>query len=198
MEFAFAKSANMLEENDTTFESWFLNAFDAVASSLWKMQELPMLRKISGSLPDDLVTLIDPKIANIFKMLKVSLTCLLEMSFLANCVIAQFAESCLQHYERNGNTTSHPVVFDNLSTLPYQQKVTEALDILIAGADTTAATLTAGLIHTLSNPNIHGKLVQALSEANPGCDGVPSFRLLELEKIPYLVCAYAALLNSQG
>ena len=105
--------------------------------------------------------------------------------------MTQFAESCLQHYERNGNTTSHPVVFDNLSTLPYQQKVTEALDILIAGADTTAAALTAGLINIISNPDIHDKLVRALSEANLGCDGAPSFRLLELEKIHYLVCAYA-------
>lgn len=88
MEFAFAKSANMLEENDTTFESWFLTAFDAVASSLWKMQELPMLRKISGSFPDSLVTLIDPKIVNIFKMLKVllhTLTCL-GKDFIANCI----------------------------------------------------------------------------------------------------------------
>lgn len=102
--------------------------------------------------------------------------------------MTQFAESCLQHYEKKGNITSHPVVFDNLSTLPYQQKVTEAMDILIAGADTTAATLTAGLIHILSNPDIYDKLVWALSEAGLGCDGTPSFRLLELEKIPYLVC----------
>ena len=111
--------------------------------------------------------------------------------------MTQFAESCLQHYERNGNTTSHPVVFDNLSTLPYQQKVTEAMDILIAGADTTAATLTAGLIHILSNSNVHGKLVQALRETNLGCDAESSFRLLELEKVPYLVCDHATLLDSQ-
>lgn len=107
--------------------------------------------------------------------------------------MTQFAESCLQHYEGNGNTTSHPVVFDNLSTLPYQQKVTEAMDILIAGADTTAATLTAGLIHILSNPDVHDKLVQALSEANLDCDGAPSFRLLELEKIPFLACDHTAM-----
>lgn len=65
------------------------------------------------------------------------------------------------------------------------------MDILIAGADTTAATLTAGLIHILSSPDIHGKLAQALSEANLNCDLESSFRLLELEKIPYLVCHYA-------
>lgn len=91
------------------------------------------------------------------------------------------------------------MVFDNLSTLPYQQKITEAMDILIAGADTTAATLTAGLIHILSNPEIHGKLVQELGEANLDCDGAPSYRLLELEKIPYLVCDYTtAFLTCSG
>jgi hypothetical protein len=73
MEFEFAKSANMLEEEDSTFESWFLTAFDAITKSVWKMQEFPLLRKTSALLPDSLVTLIDPQIAIVFRMLKVLL-----------------------------------------------------------------------------------------------------------------------------
>ncbi|KAL3480492.1 cytochrome P450 [Aspergillus californicus] len=166
MEFAFAKSANMLEEHDTDFQSWFLTAFDAVAGSFWKMQEFPLLRKIAGRLPDTLVGMIDPQVVNVFRMLK-------------------YAESCLQHFEIHGNTTSHPVVFDNLSSVPYEHKATEALDILIAGADTTASTLTAGMIHILSNPGIHAKLLDALGGAGAGRDP-QAFQLLELEKIDYL------------
>jgi hypothetical protein len=75
MEFAFAKSANMLEEHETTFESWFLVAFDAVAGSLWKMQEFPLLRKVAGHLPDKLVASLDPQLVNVFRMLKVPFLC---------------------------------------------------------------------------------------------------------------------------
>jgi cytochrome P450 len=78
-------------------------------------------------------------------------------------------------------------VFDNLSSLPYQHKVTEALDILIAGADTTASTLTAGLMHILSNPEIHAKLVDALGGVKADYSNFRTFQLIELEKVDYLV-----------
>ncbi|GAQ42217.1 cytochrome P450 [Aspergillus tubingensis] len=167
MEFAFAKSANMLEESETTFQSWFLVAFDAVARSIWKMQEWPIARKALGVVPMNVIGLVDPNIVNVLKMLK-------------------FAESCLEHYEVRGNTTTHPVVFENLSSLPHDYKVTEALDILIAGADTTASTLTAGFMHIISNPTIYSKLADALRAANISVDDPPAAQLQELEKIPYL------------
>jgi cytochrome P450 len=66
--------------------------------------------------------------------------------------------------------------------VPYDLKVTEALDVLIAGADTTASTLMAGILHILSEPDIHAKLRQALNDTDPA-----RVQLLELEKIGYLV-----------
>lgn len=87
----------------------------------------------------------------------------------------------------HGNTTTHPVVFENLSSLPHDYKVTEAVDILIAGADTTASTLTAGFMHILSKPAIHSKLVDALRGVDISVDDPSAARLQELEKIPYLV-----------
>ncbi|KAI3008181.1 hypothetical protein CBS147346_2752 [Aspergillus niger] len=167
MEFAFARSANMLEESETTFESWFLVAFDAVARSLWKMQEWPIARKALGVMPVNVIGLLDSNIVNVLKMLK-------------------FAESCLKHYEEHGNTTSHPVVFENLSSLPHDLKVTEAVDILIAGADTTASTLTAGFMHILSNPAIYAKLADALRGMDITSNDPSAAQLQELEKIPYL------------
>ncbi|KAL4888830.1 cytochrome P450 [Aspergillus ambiguus] len=167
MEFAFAKSADMLEDSQNTFESWFLAAFDAVARSLWKMQEWPIARKALAIVPLHVISLIDPHIVNVVKMLK-------------------FAESCLEHYELHGNTTSHPVVFDNLSSLPHNLKVTEALDILIAGADTTASTLTAGLMNILSNPAIQSKLVNSVRREDISSDDSSLLHLSELEKLTYL------------
>lgn len=87
----------------------------------------------------------------------------------------------------HGNTTSHPVVFENLSSLPHDLKVTEAVDILIAGADTTASTLTAGFMHILSNPSIYAKLVDALRGTDTSLNNPSAAQLQELEKIPYLV-----------
>lgn len=61
----------MLEESETTFESWFLVAFDAVARSLWKMQEWPIARKALGVMPVNVIGLLDSNIVNVLKMLKV-------------------------------------------------------------------------------------------------------------------------------
>lgn len=74
MEFAFAKSANMLEENETTFESWFLTAFDAVSGSLWKLQEWPLVRRALYFVSIDFVSLVDSRIAYVARMLKVRLS----------------------------------------------------------------------------------------------------------------------------
>lgn len=74
MEFAFAKSANMLEENEITFESWFLTAFDAVSGSLWKLQEWPLMRRALSFVPICLVSLVDRQLAHVARMLKVHLS----------------------------------------------------------------------------------------------------------------------------
>lgn len=65
--------------------------------------------------------------------------------------------------------------------------MTEAIDILTAGSDTTAFSLSVGTWHILQNPAIKTRLVEALKEAVPDPTNIPS--LLELEKIPFLVRA---------
>jgi cytochrome P450 len=91
----------------------------------------------------------------------------------------------MSHWQKHGNTTNHPVVFDRLTSLSDEDKVNEAMDILIAGADTTASTLTTGLLHILSQPAIHHKICEALAKVPVGKDGILS--LQELEKSDYLV-----------
>ncbi|KAJ5287782.1 hypothetical protein N7478_003468 [Penicillium angulare] len=39
------------------------------------------------------------------------------------------AKSCLRQYDKAGNQQSHPVLFDYISSLPPQQKLSEAIEI---------------------------------------------------------------------
>jgi len=64
-------------------------------------------------------------------------------------------------------------------------QATEGVDILVAGADTTAYTLTVALFCILKNPSIQRKLEDALSTVIKSPDAIPP--VLELEKIEYLV-----------
>lgn len=91
----------------------------------------------------------------------------------------------MRHWQKSLESRSHPVIFDNLKSLSDDAKVSEAMDILIAGADTTASTLTAGFYHILSNPKWKNRLVQELNEAMPE-PGV-FIPLKSLEKLEFLV-----------
>lgn len=73
MEFVFAKPASLLQESNTTFGSWFLDAFDTAAESFWLMQELPWLWKIANYLPLSFVTIVKPEAASMFRLLQVSI-----------------------------------------------------------------------------------------------------------------------------
>jgi cytochrome P450 len=85
-------------------------------------------------------------------------------------------------------------VFDSLRAIPDKHKVSEAIDILIAGADTTASTLTTGLYHILSNPEIKERLIQAIDDAMPESGSLVP--LQTLEKVEYLVGGYNIWLSS--
>lgn len=78
------------------------------------------------------------------------------------------------------------MVFEKLSTIKDDEKVAEAVDILIAGADTTASTLTTGLLHILSNDAIKTRLVEEIDSVTPTEYGQLS--LQSLEKLEFLVC----------
>jgi hypothetical protein len=96
----------------------------------------------------------------------------------------KYAESSLRHFQKLGNVTNHPVVFENLEHLSDKDQVNESMDILIAGADTTASTLTTAILHILQNPEIEYKLVDAIHRAFPNKQDIT---LMGLEKVEYLV-----------
>lgn len=92
----------------------------------------------------------------------------------------------MRHWQTSSKASSYPVIFDSLTSISDDAKVSEAMDILIAGADTTASTLTTGFIHILSNDRIKSRLVQAIDDAMPDTGSLIS--LQALEKVEYLVC----------
>lgn len=92
----------------------------------------------------------------------------------------------MRYWQTSSGSSSYPVIFDSLKSISDDAKVSEAMDILIAGADTTASTLTTGFLHILSNDRIKSRLVQAIDEAMPDTGSLIS--LQALEKVEYLVC----------
>jgi hypothetical protein len=78
---------------------------------------------------------------------------------------------------------SHPLMFKSLGAIPDDHKVTEAMDILMAGADTTASTLTAGFLHMVKNPVIkrnRSKLGGRPSRQSPSRHRLVNWRTLSI------------------
>ncbi|KAI8648552.1 hypothetical protein NCS57_01466400 [Fusarium keratoplasticum] len=165
MQFAFARSADLIGEDANGFRSWFLDGFDLASQSIFDMQHSPWLQFAGNVMPRPVVRLLSKEIGTLLDM-------------------REYAESSLRYFQQRPQLPDHPVVFDNLRSLPDVRSIDEAQDIMVAGADTTAFTLTTGTIHILGNPKIHEKLVEALDQAIPRGEIFPP--LLSLEKVDYL------------
>lgn len=63
------------------------------------------------------------------------------------------------------------------------------MDILVAGADTTASTLTAALLHILPTQHIRERLADSLKKIDFNEQG--QLALSELEKVEYLVSPFS-------
>lgn len=82
-EFAFSKSANLIEEKDGDFDSWFLDAFDFGSESIVETQYKPLLRFAAQVLPVSVIRVLDPKVGRILDMQEVYL-CILYRYLLKN------------------------------------------------------------------------------------------------------------------
>lgn len=80
---------------------------------------------------------------------------------------------------------NHPIVLENLTSLSDVALVGESLDLLVAGSDTSATSVTTALFEILRNPAIEKRLVEELDAAIPDKNDLPP--LQTLEKIEYLV-----------
>ncbi|CAG8153215.1 unnamed protein product [Penicillium nalgiovense] len=166
LQLAFGRAGGLIEEDQNGFRSWFLEGFDAASKSIPDLQYQPWLRKLINIIPQTLVYKLSPEIGNLLD-------------------ITKFAEDSVRHWQKSESRPDHPVVFEALETVDDAEKVTEGMDILIAGADTTASTLTTGLIHILTDSEIERRLLEEVDLLPTDENGQLS--LQALEKSEYLV-----------
>lgn len=92
--------------------------------------------------------------------------------------------AALRTYRSNPDI-GRPVVYSALDGCTEVEALAEATDILAAGSDTIAYTLTIGLWHIMNDSQIKKELSEAIDLAMSDPDDIPG--LPTLEKIPILV-----------
>ncbi|KAF3398230.1 Trichodiene oxygenase [Penicillium rolfsii] len=173
LEFAFGRPGGLIEEQPETFRSWFLDGLDRAGDSFPIMVGRPWLREIFQRIPMKLVGRLVPELSNFFSIL-------------------EFAEQSMRFWQQGSTQPGHPVIFDSLTDLKDEERVAEAVVILIAGADTTASSLTTAIKHILKSPKIQSQLTKALDSSFP--DDREFIPLRELETCEYLnACVKEAL-----
>ncbi|KAF9886558.1 hypothetical protein FE257_011330 [Aspergillus nanangensis] len=164
--FSFAASSNLIEEKQDSFQASVVNTFDSLGARPYKNAQWPLPQKTAAWTPRALTHMVHPQDANFLDVISL-------------------ARKCVTQYETEKNSTSHPVIFDHLQSLSPNEKISEAVDLLFAGSDTTATSLTTGIMYILLDPDVHRKVVDALNDVDPDEHGY--FPLQRLEKVNYLV-----------
>lgn len=164
-ELAFGKSLGLINEKSTSFEADFLNAFDIAGPAVYNMYYSWVQRAASSVVPLSLVARFDRGLQQLLNLQNV-------------------AKLSLIDYMKRSSTSTHPVMFDCLKSVPKELQMSESMDILIAGSDTTASTLATGIHHILSNKAVHKQLLEAIDRAIPKQASLPTYT--ELEQIEYL------------
>ncbi|KAI1868825.1 hypothetical protein JX265_006804 [Neoarthrinium moseri] len=164
-DYAFAGSRNLIENSDDDFNAETLVALDTAAVSIWDSVYQPVARKMASIIPNVVISMMSKELGAMIRLV----------------------EEAAQSYQTYKKTGDHktPVVFDALRSVKSDHLVVaEAVDILVAGSDTTAFTLTCGIWYIAKNPHIKRRLVEALVQAFP--DPNTPMKILDLEAIPYL------------
>jgi cytochrome P450 len=169
-EVAFGKSFQLLiKAKDNNFDTDFLKAFDLVAESIWDLMYLPVIRLMTNILPPAISARLSKPAAYLQDVLKAVKT-----------TVEDF--KALQTSDRK---PEHEIVFERMTGLDNIQMHAEAMDILIAGSDTTATTLATAIEELARDPKILNKLKEELTQS-----GIRTghYDITRLEQLPYLVC----------
>ncbi|CAF3577128.1 unnamed protein product [Fusarium graminearum] len=154
-----------LENSDENFNGDFLDAFDAVSVSLWKFMYQPVFRSLMFGIPASIAKIVSRDARLMIKL------------------YGECHKSAL-NFKQNTPKSSHGTVFSSLSDLDEKDMGDEAVDLLIAGSDTTAYTLAVAVVQICQNTQVKKKLVESLNAGISDVKNLPS--LLGLEQIAYL------------
>ena len=164
-EHALAKSLNLLETTDHNFKGGFIDAFDVFGNSTWLFIYQPWIRFIANSIPTPIARRASKPAAAILNLLG-------------------RAKDSSKAYKSLDGELDRPVVFDALGSLATEASVSEAINLLVAGSDTTGFTIAVGLYHICQNPKIKSRLSNKLITAIADPNQIPS--LTTLENLRYL------------
>ncbi|KAF2851805.1 cytochrome P450 [Plenodomus tracheiphilus IPT5] len=168
-ELAFGSSFNTLQDaTDTAFSADFLDAFDRVAHSIWALISIPIFRTIIQICPPAISARLSRTARHVQRLLGA-----------ANNTVVRFRSN-----QASGKKSNHEVMFEEMTGLTDAEMQAEAMDVLVAGSDTTATTLATALEEMSRTPSIFEKLKQELSEA--GIKTEEDYDLVKLEQLPYL------------
>ncbi|PQE26116.1 cytochrome P450 protein [Rutstroemia sp. NJR-2017a BBW] len=168
-ELEFGKSFDLLHEaKDATFDVQFVQAFDQVANSTQIFYHFPALRWV--------ITVALPTLCGYVGLAIGGMTIFLQA--------VEKASKDFQSARSSRNVGDGEVILERLVDLSPTDFVEEARNILVAGSDTTASTLSNAVYYICSNPDVKDKLIATLDEYATSHDG--KMDLSSLEKIPYL------------
>lgn len=88
----------------------------------------------------------------------------------------------------SGKSVDRDIIFDTMTHLDDTNLKAEACDILVAGSDTTASTLTVAIKEMIDRPATWKRLREEVKAANIGKD--EASQLHGLEQLPFLVCSF--------
>lgn len=167
---AFGSELGLTEESSDSFDARFLGAFDVAASAIHAMYFSPMQKLAAAVVPLRLVAKLDRSLDKLLGLQNVA------------------KELFLSYKARSGELSAcgdgHPVMFDTLKGVSDDLQISESMDILIAGSDTTAFTLTVALDAILRDPELYARITEAVDMAMPDRNSVPPFT--EMERHPLL------------
>ncbi len=179
--YAFGKSYGLL--NLPGFSQMWKDVVENVMESFALVRNLPWLPELLKKLPMPLTRTIDTGMAFYLQM---------EAETRAEVVKIVEAEEKRSEKKIEDPTTAHKNIFEELyhSNLPPQEKTIDRLNeegfaLILAGADTSSATLSQLSYHLLANPDILKTLKEELRMAIP--DTQVPMPWQELENLPFLV-----------
>lgn len=179
--YAFGKSYGLLEQPG--FSQLWKDVVENIMESFALVRNLPWVPELLKKLPMPITRMLDKGMAFY-----------LQMEAETRAEVAKIVQGDKRRSEKESEdpTTAHKSIFEELyySNLPPQEKTIDRLNeegftLILAGGDTTSATLTQLSYRLLANPDILKILKEELRVAMPDTQVPLSWQ--ELETLPFLV-----------
>jgi cytochrome P450 len=169
-EFAFGESFNLLTDaEDNTFSAPILDTFNQTIAATWELIQFPILRFIAINAPLPLAAKLSTAAA--------------KHRVLHNAIQASIDK--FRSLQRAGKSFDHVVIFDQMEGLKDRDLLAEATEVLIAGSDTTATTLSVAIEEMIKKPTVWEKLKEEVKGA--GLVTEQDYETRKIEQLPFLV-----------